>query len=248
MLNCWRRAAVGMALLAVLAGTTACSNARTRKVDHRSAVDLARASSGPSGVTVASPIQTVASVPFARTLAVVRSECQATANAVGYVIPCPTVLPVGMTATAPEGQCRFAIIAPANTRLCPPPDHRLRGWFFGTSGVNSPGSGDASFQHLVLWGAPRVITNSARAVDGPAVYPQRVLPRGKIMVGRILMRWYLVPLDNPSAFRGHLVLLWTASGHTYVYGFHVVDGMPMARALDLELVRHLEIIKPHDGG
>jgi hypothetical protein len=57
------------------------------------------------------------------------------------------------------------------------------------------------------------------------------------------MRWYLVPLDNPSAFRGHLVLLWTASGHTYVFGFHVVETFAMARALDLALVRHLELVK-----
>jgi hypothetical protein len=58
------------------------------------------------------------------------------------------------------------------------------------------------------------------------------------------MRWYLVPPDNPSAFKGHLVLVWTDSGHTYVYGFHVANTVAMARSLDLELVRHLEMVKP----
>ena len=55
------------------------------------------------------------------------------------------------------------------------------------------------------------------------------------------MRWYFVPpnLNEGSAFQQHLVLVWTTAGHAYAYGFHVVDTIADARALDLELVRHL---------
>jgi len=185
----------------------------------------------------------VASVPFARAPSVVSMECQGTADAVGYAVPCPTVLPLGTTATSPQPGCRFAIIAQTTSPACPGGAH-LHGWIFGTSGVNQPGSGAASFQHLVIWANPRVVSNPARAIDGPQVYPERVLPRGSIRIDGILRHWYLVPIDNPSAFRGHLVLLWNELGHTYVYGFHVSDTMTMARALDLELVRHLEMVHP----
>jgi hypothetical protein len=34
------------------------------------------------------------------------------------------------------------------------------------------------------------------------------------------------------------------SGHTYAYGFHVVETFAEARALDLELVRYLVIARP----
>lgn len=65
------------------------------------------------------------------------------------------------------------------------------------------------------------------------------------------MHWDFVPpatnhysAFSDSAFSGHLVLVWEAYGHTYAYGFHVLDTMPVARALDLELVRHLVTVHP----
>jgi hypothetical protein len=60
------------------------------------------------------------------------------------------------------------------------------------------------------------------------------------------MHWYYVgPTANEhSAFTGHLVLVWTASGHTYAYGFHVLTTLADARKLDLELVRHLVTVHP----
>jgi hypothetical protein len=42
----------------------------------------------------------------------------------------------------------------------------------------------------------------------------------------------------------HLVLVRTPSGHTYAYGFHVGKSVADARALDLELVRHLVTVQP----
>jgi hypothetical protein len=47
-----------------------------------------------------------------------------------------------------------------------------------------------------------------------------------------------------SAFRGHLVLLWNDSGHTFVDGCHVVATVAMARALDIELDAHRRMLHP----
>jgi hypothetical protein len=116
---------------------------------------------------------------------------------------------------------------------------------FGSSQV---GNGlTAGFQHLVVLGAPRIIRDPARAIDGPAMVPgSRVQGRGEVRIGSATMRWYFVPpdLNAGSAFMDHLVLVWNASGHTYAYGFHVVDTLAQARALDLALVRHLELVLP----
>jgi hypothetical protein len=61
------------------------------------------------------------------------------------------------------------------------------------------------------------------------------------------MHWYYVPpvLNQGSAFADHLVLAWTAAGHSYAYGFHVVQTVAGARALVLELVQHLATVEPH---
>lgn len=101
--------------------------------------------------------------------------------------------------------------------------------------------------HFAIIGAPRVIRNPARAIDGPAMFPDsRVEFRGIVRIGRRAFRSYYVPpaLNDGSAFGGHLVLVWVAGGHTYAYGFHVVYTYAAARALNAELVRHLTIVKP----
>lgn len=224
-----------MAVLMVLLGTAACSGSERPHVR--------KGTSYRAAATWRVPTVTVATVPLARVTPLVSDECQRTADAIGYAVPCPTLLPIGMTPTTAQPHCSFAIVTFVDSAQCPG-DPQARGWFFGTSGVNEPGSGAASVQHLVLWGSPHIERRPARAVDGPAVHPGRVLPRGSILIGGILRRWYLVPLDNPSAFRGHLVLIWTAVGHTYVYGYHVSYTYAMARALDLQLVRHLQIVGP----
>ncbi len=95
-----------------------------------------------------------------------------------------------------------------------------------------------------MTGSPRVETRPSRAADGPLVYPEAISPRGRIVINGRPMRFYAVPMGNPSAFRGHLVLIWNVAGHTFVYGFHVVAGGAMARALDIELVQHLRVTYP----
>ena len=112
------------------------------------------------------------------------------------------------------------VVAPSNSSLCPAP--RVHGWTFGSSDVAGRGGGRPGFQHLVMTGSPRVETRPSRAADGPLVYPEAISPRGRIVVNGRPMRFYAVPMGNPSAFRGHLVLIWNDAGHTFVYGFHVV--------------------------
>lgn len=143
------------------------------------------------------------------------------------------MLPVGLVATTGVSGCRLAVIGPDDCAAA------WRGWIFGSS--------ETSSQHLVMQAAPRVVRDPARAIDGPGWAPgDRVQPRGLVRVGGKTLHWYYVPpaLNDGSAFAHHLVLVWAASGHTYAYGFHVVDTFAEARALDLELMRHLVIARP----
>ena len=122
-----------------------------------------------------------------------------------------------------------------------------RGWIVGSSQVSGAQAGPAGFQHLVLGGAPNIVRSPARAIDGPTmVAGSRVERRGRLRVGAIRGWFYYVPFSTNigSDFTGHLVMVWNALGHTYMYGFHVVDGITEARRLDLEVVKHLVIVRP----
>lgn len=216
-------AQIAGALLIVIAGGAACSGSASHKLRS-----------------------VVAGVTFVSASAHVRDECHRTANSVGYPVPCPTLLPVGLTPTPPVPGCHFAVIAASGQRgLCV-----SRGWIFGSSQTVDPQTG-ALTEHLVIQGAPRIFRNPAWAIDGPVMmqYPSihtRTEPEGVVRIAGRLMRFYLVPSEQigGDAFRGHLVLVWDAYGHTYAYGFHVLETLPVARALDLELVRHLVTVYP----
>lgn len=120
----------------------------------------------------------------------------------------------------------------------------------GSSDLYGRGLADVLLQHLCMQAAPRVVDNPARAIDGPGMFPgSRVRPRGSVTIAGHRMHWYYVPraTNGGSAFMGHLVLVWTAAGHTYAYGFHVLHTLAQARALDMELVRHLVTVRPRVG-
>lgn len=173
-----------------------------------------------------------------------RRRCARVAHEVGYAVPCPTLLPRGLTATPGTHGCQLGIVGAGGTSGCGKPWRR---WIVGSSQVVGSNAGGAGFQHLVLGGAPRVERSAARAIDGPTmVAGSRVERRGRLRVGAIRGWFYYVPFATNigSAFTGHLVMVWTASGHTYAYGFHVVDGIAEARALDLEVARHLVMVDP----
>jgi hypothetical protein len=223
------RPAITGLLLVVASATAACSGG--------SASPTNSAGGKPRPRSIHPSRTEIAGVPFVAAGAHVRHECQQTANAVGYAVPCPTMLPEGITATPPVPGCRFAIVG--WDRGCAGPKNQI----FGSSQLSGQNAGPAGFQHLVVQGAPRVVRDPARAIGARARY---LRARGIVRVGGSTMRWYYVsPGSNDlSAFAHHLVLVWSASGHTYAYGFHVVTTLADARKLDLELVRHLVVVYP----
>ena len=165
-----------------------------------------------------------------------RAKCQATADAVGYPVPCPTRVPDGLTATPAIGRCELAIIGPGATESC---GNAWRGWVVGSSETND--------QHLVIVASPRPLRNDAKVVNGPAWYPgARVRPLHSLTVNGWRMRAVYAPVKTNagSAFMRHVVLIWTVRGHTYGIGFHNVHGLGATLDLDAALARGVRLIKP----
>lgn len=166
------------------------------------------------------------------------ARCRATARTVGYAVPCPTRIPEGSVETgspAPK-RCSLHIIGPAGLGAC---SSAWRGWVIGSS---SSGVG-----HLVITASPHPLGNDAKLVNGPAWSPEtrvRLLRRERI--GRRHVRVVLVPAstNEGSAFADHVVLIWTAEGHTYGVGFHNVRGLGNALAADEELAKGVKLVFP----
>jgi hypothetical protein len=167
-----------------------------------------------------------------------RAKCQATADAVGYAVPCPTRVPEGLTATRAIGRCELDIIGPGATdrKAC---GNAWRGWVIGSSETND--------QHLVIHASPRPLRNAAKVVNGPAWYPgARVRPLRSLTINGWRMRAVYVPVKTNagSAFMRHVVLIWTVRGHTYGIGFHKVHGLGATLHLDAALARGVRLIAP----
>lgn len=162
-----------------------------------------------------------------------RASCRATAVSVGYAVPCPTRLPEGLVATRGQSDCQLAIIGPAECAKS------WRKWVVGSSETND--------QHLVIVASPRALRNYAKVVNGPAWYPSaRVRPLRWITINGSRVRAVYVPpaTNEGSAFANHVVLIWTADGHTYGVGFHNVHGVRQTLALDVALVRGIRLVGP----
>jgi hypothetical protein len=99
-------------------------------------------------------------------------------------------------------------------------------------------------QHLVFQGSPRPIHDYVKFIDGPAWYPgERVEVGSWITIHGRRARWVFVPpRTNESIFSGHVVLVWTAGGHTYGVGFHDWNPRSVTRAMDIEVARHLRMV------
>jgi hypothetical protein len=164
-----------------------------------------------------------------------RNKCQATANEVGYPVPCPTLVPEGLGATPGIGGCQLDIIGPA---VCA---KAWRGWVVGSSETND--------QHLVIVASPRPLRNDAKVVNGPAWYPDaRVRPLRSLTINGWRMRAVYVPVKTNagSAFMRHVVLIWTVRSHTYGIGFHNVRGLGATLDLDTALARGVRLVGPAD--
>ena len=188
-------------------------------------------------VSVTEPPQPTASllVPAPPEL---RVKCQATADAVGYPVPCPTRVPEGLVATPAIGRCELDIIGPGATdnKAC---GNAWRGWVVGSSETND--------QHLVIVASPRPLRRDAKVVNGPAWYPgARVRPLRSLTINGWRIRAVYAPVKTNagSAFMRHVVLIWTVRGHTYGIGFHNVHGLGATLDLDAALARGVRLIKP----
>jgi hypothetical protein len=165
-----------------------------------------------------------------------RVKCQATADEVGYPVPCPTRVPDGLTATRAIGRCELDIIGSGVAKGC---GNAWRGWVVGSSETND--------QHLVIVASPRPLRSEAKVVNGPAWYPgARVRPLRSLSINGWRMRAVYVPVKTNagSAFMRHVVLIWTVRGHTYGIGFHNVDSLAATLDLDAALARGVRLIVP----
>jgi hypothetical protein len=165
-------------------------------------------------------------------------KCRATANEVGYPVPCPTRVPEGLAATPGIDGCQLDIIGPGGVGPC---GRAWRGWVVGSSETND--------QHLVVVASPRALRNEAKVVNGPAWYPSaRVRPLRSLTVDGSRMRAVYVPVKTNagSAFMRHVVLIWTVGGHTYGVGFHKVQGVRPTLDLDKALARGIRLVAPAD--
>jgi hypothetical protein len=158
------------------------------------------AGSGCSGGTAVSLTQPPK--PAARLVragADVHAKCQATANAVGYPVPCPMRVPPKWRATKGVQGCQLDIIGPGGTAGC------ARGWRNW-----AVGSTETADQHLVIVASPRAIREDAKVVNGPAWYPgARVQPLRSLTLNGRRMRAVYVPRETNegSAFADHVVLI-----------------------------------------
>jgi hypothetical protein len=165
-------------------------------------------------------------------------KCQATADEVGYPVPCPTRVPGGLRATPGIGGCQLDIIGPGGLEGC---SRAWRGWVVGSSETND--------QHLVIVASPRALRNDAKVVNGPGWYPgARVRPLRSLTINGWRMRAVYAPFGTNagSAFARHVVLIWTVGGHTYGIGFHKVNGLGATLDLDAALARGLRLAAPAD--
>ena len=181
--------------------------------------------------------QSQADVQFVAASQTLRAMCRHVAKTVGYAVPCPTRVPAGLTGMGGRPGCTIDIIS-AGTK-CPNTTLSWKGWVVGSS--------YAGDQHLVLTASPQPRRDVARLVNGPAwIKGNSVRYLGAVAIGGRRMREVLVPAqsNDGSAFAGHLVLTWTAAGHSYAFGFHVIHGLAAARTLNDELARGIILQAP----
>src|SRR5258707_9186298 len=161
--------------------------------------------------------------------------CMATGRSVGYPVPCPTRVPVGLVAFGGRPGCELQIIGPA--KQCPDSAFAWRGWVVGSS--------TTADEHLVLTASPQIVRSAAKVVNGPVWQPgQTIRTIGYRQVGHWRMRVVFVPpnTNDGSAFASHVVLIWTVRQHTYAVGFHDVSTIKQTLALDLTLARGIRLI------
>jgi hypothetical protein len=102
-------------------------------------------------------------------------------------------------------------------------------------------------EHLVLQASPEPVRSLSKMINGPGWYPgARVVPLGVVHAGEWTMREvYADPATNDgSTFSDHVVLVWTAEGHTYALGFHLSGSRHETRTLNRTVARSVSLVPP----
>ena len=162
--------------------------------------------------------------------------CRETARDVGYPVPCPSKILAGGSPPPDVTSCQIELIGAAGLGECA---HSWRGWVVGSMQTYQ--------HHLVLQASPEPVRSLARMINGPGWYPGvSVVPLGTVRAGGWTMREvYADPATNEgSIFSGHLVLMWTAGGHTYALGFHLDGSRHETRTLNQSVARSVSLVSP----
>jgi hypothetical protein len=104
-----------------------------------------------------------------------------------------------------------------------------------------------SQHHLVLQASPEPVRSLSKMINGPGWYPgAREVPLGIVHAGGWTMRAvYADPATNEgSIFSDHLVLVWTAEGHTYALGFHLAGSRHRTQMLNETVARSVSLVPP----
>lgn len=223
----------GVALLAV----AACSGGPAAGTHHRARPAPGQAAAGT--VMVRAGRNAVALVPVSPAAL----GCPQAARLLRYPLPCPAILPRTVLGSYLRCGSTFMIGNPCVSKW--------HGWMVATGGTPASGMGitPGNSEHLVMEGAPFRTDNYNLIANGP-VWPAMGSPHTVraldwITIGGRRMRWIIVPPDTQgSAMAGHLMLVWANGSHTYALGFHILWGMPLARALDIAVASHLLMVVP----
>ncbi len=163
------------------------------------------------------------------------AECHATARAVGYAVPCPLRIPLGLIGDGGSAACQLGIVCPGIAHANTQPS--WQGWVIGSS--------TAANEHLTLTASPHPLASYAELVDGPAWVPgERVEALAWVNVGGQRMREVYVgaAANEGSSFSDDIALIWSKGTHMYGVGFRALDGAKHALALDMELARSLKLV------
>lgn len=190
----------------------------------------------------------IAGNQFIRSPVSIERECALTASVVGYRVPCPEIVPRG---TVPGPGPDEEVVGPDSTSgFAEAPT--WRGWVFGSS--------TSEAGHLVIQASPRPVPNLLHAVDGGGFDPRApanrlgyvvlhhrryrlVTPIARLTINGWHVRIVVVSMENDStALRDHVAMVWTTAGHTYVVGFHDLQGVIATEELDKALVRGMRLV------
>jgi hypothetical protein len=190
----------------------------------------------PLASTVPTPNRrVVGGIALEQAPAVVAEQCQHAANAVGYPVPCPRLLPFE-TRPYPPGPFVHHGIGPSRKSI------------FGSMAFPAAGTDLAvpftSEGHLVISAEPTG-TNLRHLLYGPEPDPRydHVVREGAARVLGVRGEFVRVLATNTeSIFLDHLIIVWSSGAHLYAVGFHRVNQA--SRALDLAVARSVVLVPP----